>query len=644
MRLRFFTEAAKRANRLRSPFVRRVGIASIVAVIWMAPLVSADARIGRQAPKPVVTVVADGSIADSLARWQHDTRTTAAVFPVASQQDQPPAIDAVFTAYYDTHNGGETLGAPLTPAYPTQYGLMQFFTASALLLPANLQVGAQSQSSATVNDELLREGAADTTSGIVRLPLVEALLTVGSEARIGGTDGTLTYAGLRAAALPSKMTPAPAGSSRTTPSVTATGDTFVPGGKKGKTVVGHLIPQAIWQYINQSETSPDGWQVDFGTPLTEAMPLTATQNGAPHHLVAQLFSRGGVVEDQDTRDASGGPSVARLDAGAAYLETLGPPQATPAAGARIWATGDTTIASGPAASAAVAHVGQNFALTLSGDAAWLNGALWYGVSWQGPQQVGNGWVPAMATTFAAPAGAPAWASFDALSPDLANYLNGLGRNVGVVVYDETRGQYYTYNQNGQFIMASSAKVPIMLTFLTMTERQGREPNDDEMYLLTTMIENSDNDSAQALFDEVGGADALASFARGVHVSGIKPNPDAWGWSTVSPLAMVQFLTLLHDGKVLTAHDRALALNLMENIEPDQRNGVGDTAPKGATVAMKDGWVPAPDGLWAMNSSGIVTVGQETYVIAVYTQEDNALSDGWSITQHVAGTVGTLLTP
>lgn len=646
-------EVAKRTSLLRSPFVRKVGIASIVTVIWLAPLVSVSAWIGHNAIKKQTTASTGGdaqSNANPATLWQHDTHKMAANFPLAQQsQGQQFTVDPAFVAYYNSHNGNDTLGTPLTTAYPIAGGTIQFFTSGALLLPpgppqseGQPKQATQATQAVQASDNPLRNGLTDTASGVLRLPLVEALLTVGSEARIGGTDGTLTYVDLRNATLPHALVSVPPGSSSSQPSVTTTGDMFVPTAKQGSAVVGHRIPQAIWQYINSSAMSPDSWQTDFGAPLTEALPLTATRNGAPHHLLVQLFTRGGVVVDQDTPDTTGGPTAARLEAGAAYLQTLGPPKATPAAGAQIWATGDMALASDPASSTEVAHIGQNFPLELLGDTAWLNGELWYHVKWQELQQSGSGWVRAAETTFASPSGAPAWASFDILSPDLAKYLSGLGRNTGAVVYDESRGQYYTYNPNGQFIMASSAKVPIMLTFLTMTEHQGREPNDQEMYLLTTMIENSDNDSAQALFDEIGGAGPMADFARSVHVSGLNPDPDAWGWSTVSPLAMVQFLTLLHDGKVLNAHDRALALNLMENIEPDQRTGVGDTAPQGATVAMKDGWVPAPNGLWAMNSSGIVTVGGETYIIAVYTQDDNQLSDGWTITQNVAGQVGKLL--
>ncbi len=107
--------------------------------------------------------------------------------------------------------------------------------------------------------------------------------------------------------------------------------------------------------------------------------------------------------------------------------------------------------------------------------------------------------------------------------------------------------------------------------------------------------------------------------------------------------MVKLLTHLYDGSILTASDRQLALYLMEHIQSNQQAGVGDTAPSGATVAMKDGWVVGPDGLWDMNSSGIVTVGQETYIISVYTQDQYSLENGQAIVRYVCGSVASLLT-
>jgi len=192
-------------------------------------------------------------------------------------------------------------------------------------------------------------------------------------------------------------------------------------------------------------------------------------------------------------------------------------------------------------------------------------------------------------------------------------------------------------------MGSSMKVPIMLTFFNMIEREGREPTAHEMGLLTTMIENSNNDSASALYyGEIGGAQGVARYLASIHIADLEPDPDAWGYSLVKPQAMVTLLTDLYEGTILTPHHRQLAFYWMEHIESDQQVGVGDTAPDGTTVAMKDGWLPGPDDLWAMNSSGIVMQGQETYIISVYTHEQPTLVNGQTIAQRVCHTVAQLL--
>ena len=215
--------------------------------------------------------------------------------------------------------------------------------------------------------------------------------------------------------------------------------------------------------------------------------------------------------------------------------------------------------------------------------------------------------------------------------------------MNAAVYDVTRGRYYTYNAPNQFVTGSSMKVPIMLTFLDMIERQGRRPTTYEMWLLRTMIENSNNDSASALYyGEIGGAAGVASFLQRIGIGGLYPNPNAWGWSVITPWTMVNLLTRLYEGRILTAHDRDLAFYLMENVEADQQVGVGDTAPPGAIVAMKDGWVPGPDGLWEVNSSGIVMYGRETYIIAAYTKDNPSLGAGQNLVRQVCRMVASRL--
>ncbi len=311
----------------------------------------------------------------------------------------------------------------------------------------------------------------------------------------------------------------------------------------------------------------------------------------------------------------------------------------------IWSRQATALFTAPIHGTAIAHIGLYFPLTLLQDPCWAEGTLWSAVAWSTPTGLKSGWIPAAATTFLRPEQAAGWASLDVLDPDLLTFLAPLGSHVGVSLFDVTNQRHYTYQEQQQFLAASSIKVPIMLTFLDMLEHQGREPSDDELALLTSMIENSDNDAASTLYyDETNGADSITRFCQQQGITGLSPSPNAWGYSLITPQAMSDLLTLLQQGKILTAPDRTLALNLMEQVESDQQVGVGDTAPAGTTVAMKNGWVVDGNGLWVMNSSGIVMGQKETYILTIYTQGLASLADEQAIVQHVARTVASLLLP
>ncbi len=646
----------------RSPIFFRIVTAALVLIVIAGALFLSYSWVRQieSAHSTASTTITNAT--DGAAVWVHDTQQTAPTFTVASPGDVQIAVDPLFQGYYKQHNGATSLGAPLTTAFPISQGWVQFFVSGALLLPMPQQGAPGTRTPADQQiAQLLSTGLRDAGTGIVRLPLIQSLLTVGSQVPIGGSGSHLTYVDLRNATNPDLMVPDPGtGSSTSVPASDSHQNVFIAGGTRGGKVVGHLVPAVIWDYISRPANSPDGWQNDFGSPLTEALSFTINQNGSVHQMLVQVFWRDTLLVDAGVQGTSSQPTITTLDTGLAYLRTLGPPSPALGSTSSVWALGDTALLNAPGSNTATAHVGQDFPLALSGDAAWSAGELWYHVTWQAPKTSGDGWVPAKAVTFTSPGKVPGWASFDLLSPDLAQYLADDDDNVGVVVYDFTRQRYYTYNMDGRFIMGSSMKVAIMLTFLNMTEREGREPTDDETCLLTAMIEHSDNNAASAFFfgypyalcgddfEPIGGAQGVTHFMNQIGISGLDPDQDAWGYSTVSPLVMVHLLTSLQDGKVLTQQDRALALNLMENIESDQQVGVGDTAPPGATVAMKDGWLQAegPDGPetgpWAMNSSGIVTLGKETYIISVYTIGNNTLQDGQAIARHVCSAVASAL--
>jgi len=607
---------------LPSFFLSKNALAVLATFIVGAVFLSSGIAITHRSAMPDVNQTIAFNGANS---WQGDRQVTAPVFPFSAAQ--PVSVDPLFAAYYAACNGAQSLGQPLTVAFPIDKGWIQFFLSGALLLPASQPVYRAGDPLAALIDS----GTNDPQTGVVRLPLLQALLTAGSQEKI--IDGAqLSYVDLRKATNPASMQFAPAKAQ----------GVFVRTGTRSGKDAGYVIPTPIWNYINRAAISPTGWKLDFGPPLTPAIAFTASRNGSVHHLLVQLFLRDGVILDQNALDATGQPLLQRLDTGLAYLHTFGLPAIEINAQEPVWTQSKVTILNAPAGQP-LAHMQTAFPLSLLGDTAWQGSMLWYHVQWTVPKQSYSGWAAATALTFTAPDPVAAWASIDALSPALAAYLSGLGGNVDLVVYDITHQRYYAYNADAQFITGSSMKVAIMLTFFNMIEQQGREPSDEEMNLLQTMIENSNNDSASALYyGEIGGAGGVASYLRNIGITGLNPDPDAWGYSVITPLAMVNLLTLLYEGKILTPSHRSLAFYWMEHIEPDQQVGVGDTAPAGTTAAMKDGWLPGPDGLWAMNSSGIVMSKQETYIISVYTQEQNSLAHGQAIARHVCRTVASLL--
>ncbi len=320
------------------------------------------------------------------------------------------------------------------------------------------------------------------------------------------------------------------------------------------------------------------------------------------------------------------------------------PTPTPIA-AIAWITGPTALLTEPGnEKSATAHVGAGFPVKPTSGTATVLGEPWLEVAWETPGRQGTAWVPRSALTIDGPAEAAAQASIDALDSDLSAYLSGIGNRIGVEVRDLTRGTVYTYNETHQYTTASSIKVPIMLAFLDKLEAAHREPTAREKSLLTTMIENSRDASATTLWGKIGGAAGLAAYMKRIGVTGLSPYSGGWSWSKMSPHAMAQVLTLLQDGSILNDAHRAYALYLMGHVQKSQRIGVADTAPAGAAVAMKIGrwWYDAKRGGVVMSSSGIVTLGSETYVISVYTDRNSSMPKAEATVRHACGTVAGLL--
>src|SRR5690349_15807572 len=114
--------------------------------------------------------------------WATSTTRTAASFFFAPPPATESHIDPAFQAYYTAHLGASQLGQPLTAAIPIHQGLVQFFVAGALLLPA---AHTASSSAGEFRPQLIKDGVREDVRWVVPLALLHVRLTAGSAVALG---------------------------------------------------------------------------------------------------------------------------------------------------------------------------------------------------------------------------------------------------------------------------------------------------------------------------------------------------------------------------------------------------------------------------------------------------------------------------
>jgi beta-lactamase class A len=205
-------------------------------------------------------------------------------------------------------------------------------------------------------------------------------------------------------------------------------------------------------------------------------------------------------------------------------------------------------------------------------------------------------------------------------PSLRAYLAHRGGRVSAPVYDITRGTTYLYGPNVREQTASIMKVDILATLLHERQRSGLGLSPAQQSLARDMIEESDNDDAQKLWDQEGGSTAVDSFD--VQAGMDQTTPDAAGyWGLSWPTARDQLELLrrvMTPNPLLDFRSRAYEYELMRHVVASQRWGVSAGVGRDATVALKNGWLPLHRGDWQVNSIGKVAGSRHRYLIAVLT--------------------------
>jgi Beta-lactamase enzyme family len=223
---------------------------------------------------------------------------------------------------------------------------------------------------------------------------------------------------------------------------------------------------------------------------------------------------------------------------------------------------------------------------------------------------------------------PAAAHHDPLGSPAASYVSTRDGVVVAAVYDLRTGQTWQLGRGQPQDEASVVKLDVLETLLAERGRSGAGLSADDRSLAGQMIEDSDNDAATSLWDEVGGASGIRSFNTSAGLADTVPSScvdcpgfpwPGWGLTTTTPADQLTLLrTLVEANSLLTSTERSYALSLMENVTPDQRWGVTGGVPAQVTVALKNGWLPlnSANNNWQINSVGWISGSGRDYLIAV----------------------------
>ncbi|MER6950029.1 serine hydrolase [Nonomuraea sp. NPDC000554] len=224
-----------------------------------------------------------------------------------------------------------------------------------------------------------------------------------------------------------------------------------------------------------------------------------------------------------------------------------------------------------------------------------------------------------------------------LDRSLTRYLHRRPGRAAVAVLDRTTSTGYAYRERVPFLLASVAKVDILLALLLRAQREHRRLSDDERKLAARMIRFSDNDCAHELYLAIGGR---AGLARELHRLGVRdtvPGPGLyWGATRSKPSDQVKVLDRLTAATgPVNAANRRYAVRLMSSVTRRQAWGVSAAADGG--WALKNGWLPARvhGGLWTVNSVGLLVADGHELLVAVLSERSPTRKAGIATVERVA---------
>lgn len=261
--------------------------------------------------------------------------------------------------------------------------------------------------------------------------------------------------------------------------------------------------------------------------------------------------------------------------------------------------------------------------------------------------------PSTSSGSTAPAGAaPPPAAVATVSARIRRLLaRRPGIATSVAALDLTNSRRYRYPASHTVRIAGVVQLDLLETLLLRRQQAKQQLTDADSATATAMIEHSDNNAADTLWDQLGGAAAFRDANRQLGTKHTSPDIDRyWGLATSDAEDQLALLRNLQDGQPpsspLDATSRRFAMSLLTAIDPAQAWGVSVAADPGTPSALKNGWVNADDdsGLWAVGSVGAINVRGHRVLLAVLTQHNPSKQAGIDLVQDIAATAVAAVAP
>lgn len=224
------------------------------------------------------------------------------------------------------------------------------------------------------------------------------------------------------------------------------------------------------------------------------------------------------------------------------------------------------------------------------------------------------------------------------TPDLSS-LADIDGTFSVAVLNVETGESASYGGDS-FDTASIVKVDIVAALLHQAQVEGRTLTARERTLAKAAIERSDNASATALFNAIGGEAGLEEFNRLIGLTDTDVGSNGyWGLTQTTAADQLTLLQVVFGAdSVLTSESQAYEQSLMADVIDSQRFGVSAAADDAADAALKVGYLRrSATGLWDVNSIGEIEAGGATYLVAVLSEDNASYDAGVALVNEVART-------